>query len=620
MSFQNSRRAAAALPVFFFCFLINNVTAEPLTIPKVPKEKVICFALYTVHNNILKLTAQLYPLEEKDSKRVDLEIMYDGAWKKVADAEIVNPGWSAHFRVENWDMTNDYRYRVAACEGVAKYTGLIRKDPVDKEEIVVAAFTGNSNSDRGPRPDIVRNLKKQNPDLLFFSGDQSYDHRRHYAAWLLLGRQFGEIIRDRPTICIPDDHDVGHANLWGEGGVKSHTSAGHDGGYFMPVEYVNMVQRHQTAHLPDPYDPTPIKRGITVYYTNLHVGGIDFAIIEDRKFKTGPHGLVPRQGPRPDHIRKTDFDPSTIDMPEAKLLGGRQLAFLNDWIGRWDGVTMKAVLSQTVLANAAHLHGNKKNRLTADLDSNGWPQSGRNRALKVIRKAFALMICGDQHLATVIHHGINGWEDSGYSFCVPSIVNYYKRWWMPLELPLQRVEGPLEHLGRYTDGFGNKITMYAYANPEPRETDYGKYDKNAAGYGLVRFNKTTRKITIECWPRGVDVTNPEHKQFPGWPVTISQLDNYGRQPIDYLPEIIIEQTPDPFVQTVNHPGPVVQVINEYTGEVVYTLRIKGGRFTPKVFMSGTYTIKVKLGEKTKTVEGVETTGNKKQGEPLKITL
>jgi hypothetical protein len=86
---------------------------------------------------------------------------------------------------------------------------LIRRDPVDKQEIVVAAFTGNSNSDRGPSRDIIENMKQQDPDLLFFSGDQVHDHHEPFAAWLLFGRQFGEITRDRQTVAIPDDHDVG---------------------------------------------------------------------------------------------------------------------------------------------------------------------------------------------------------------------------------------------------------------------------------------------------------------------------------------------------------------------------------------------------------------------------
>lgn len=305
---------------------IERTGGKP-TIPDVPRDKVICFALYTVQNGTLKMSAQLYPLRDGEAREVSLEIKRDGNWKKVAKAAVDDIGWMASFRVDEWDHDQDWPYRVTH-PGGATYEGLIRRDPRDKEEIVVAAFTGNSNSDRSPRTDIVRNVKALDPDLLFFSGDQSYDHRDHTAAWLLFGRQFGEIIKDRPTIAIPDDHDVGQGNLWGENGKVSKLPGGSDGGYTMPADYVNMVQRAQTSHLPDPFDPTPIKQGITVYYTSLNVGGVDFAIIEDRKFKTGPAGLIPPQGPRPDHINDPSYDRASVDVPEARLLGQRQLDFL----------------------------------------------------------------------------------------------------------------------------------------------------------------------------------------------------------------------------------------------------------------------------------------------------
>ncbi|MHC4619741.1 MAG: hypothetical protein ACYTEQ_18500 [Planctomycetota bacterium] len=34
--------------------------AELLEVPEVQRDKVVCFALHTVHNNILKMTARLY--------------------------------------------------------------------------------------------------------------------------------------------------------------------------------------------------------------------------------------------------------------------------------------------------------------------------------------------------------------------------------------------------------------------------------------------------------------------------------------------------------------------------------------------------------------------------------
>lgn len=588
----------------------------------VPKEKCIAFTVYTLHNGTLKMTAQLYPLAEGVDRMVRLQVEKEGGWKDVAQTKVSEASygfpqenlkrWTAHFRVNDWDDTQNWKYRVVAAGGPASYEGTIRKDPVDKQTIVVAAFTGNSKHDRRLKPDIVRNIKAQDPDLLFFSGDQSYDHRQHYQAWLLFGMQFGEILKDRPSVCIPDDHDIGQANVWGENGVKENISeAGADGGYFYSPQYVNSVQDAQTWHLPDPYDATPIKRNIGVYYTSLRVGRVGFALIEDRKFKTGPKGLVIHNGPRPDHITDPKFDPQKVDLPDARLLGERQLKFLHDWGKDWQGESMKAVLSQTVLANAAHRHGKYNYRLVADLDSNGWPQSGRNRALIEIRRSFAFMIGGDQHLATVIHHGVNQWGDSGYSFCVPSIVNLYNRWWDPQEQPDRKIEGPLPHMGDYFDGFRNRVTMYAYANPdEARKNKYGgEWGARAAGYGLIHFNLKTRDIKMECWPRGVDVTAADAEQYPGWPITINQLDNYGRQGTAWLPTLQVEGMQDP----------VVQIIDETYGDVVYTLRIKGTRFQPEVFRDGSYTIRI--GEQPsalKTLEGVAAT--EKNDKVLKVSF
>lgn len=567
----------------------------PVQIPERARDDVVGFALYTTHNGVLKLTAQLYPLLEGESRDVTLEFNRNGQWQAVASQAVDDEHWMTTFRVEPWDDSATIPYRVSHAGG-STFSGTIRKNPRDKNEIVVAAFTGNSNTDRGPRPDIIRNVQAQNPDLLFFSGDQSYDHKQHLAAWLLFGRQFGEIIKDRPTVTIPDDHDVGQGNLWGAGGAKSKSPAGNDGGYFMPANYVKMVERAQTAHLPDPYDPEPIGQGIGVYYTSLNVGGVDFAIIEDRKFKTGPNGIVPKQGPRPDHINDPQYDPATVDLPEARLLGERQLAFLRAWGQDWSDAEFKAVLSQTIFAGGAHIHGKHDARLLADLDSNGWPQSGRARALREIRRCFAFHIAGDQHLATVIHHGLNQWEDGPWSFCVPSIVNFYGRWWWPLEEPENHnPQCPLPFTGRFYDGFRNKVTMWAYANPTPD-------NHNAAGYGVVRFNKDQRTITAECWPRHVDATAPDAKQFVGWPVTIEQQDNYAREPRGYLPTLKVSGAEEP----------VVQVVDEATNEPVYTLRINGAQFQPKVFRRGSYTIRVGVGEVVREITGLTSTDGENQ--------
>ncbi|MFV1994665.1 MAG: twin-arginine translocation pathway signal protein, partial [Verrucomicrobiales bacterium] len=116
-------------------------------------------------------------------------------------------------------------------------------------------------------------------------------------------------------------------------------------------------------------------------------------------------------------------------------------------------------------------------------------------------------------------------------------------------------------------------------------------------------------ITIECWPRFVDVTKADARQFPGWPITINQQENYNRGAIAWLPELRISGAPDP----------VLRVIAEDSGEVVYTLRIRGKNFRPKVFKEGSYTLRVGEGEAVVVLEGIESTPEP-GGEPIEVEL
>ena len=124
------------------------------------------------------------------------------------------------------------------------------------------------------------------------------------------------------------------------------------------------------------------------------------------------------------------------------------------------------------------------------------------------------------------------------------------------------------------------------------------HDK-ASGYGLVHFNKEDGTITMECWTLLFDAAKPQAEdQFPGWPRTIAMEENYGRKATGHLPTLKIS----------GMKNPVVQVIDEGVyNEVVYTLRIKGSSFRPKVFSEGPFT--VIIGEpsegKTKKLSGMK---------------
>ena len=300
----------------------NRKTSKIIDI-KVPRDEVIAFGIYTTSNNTLKLSAQLFPLYPQESRTVRLSFYQNNKWEEVQSKQVNEIGWSTSFRIENWDVNQSVKYKLSHGQN-ASFEGTIRKDPKEKTEITIAALSCNSNKDRGDRENYVRNINALDPDLVFFAGDQSYDHKEHTAAWLKFGMQFREVFRNRPCITIPDDHDIGQGNLWGEGGKKSMRIDGNDGGYYFHSEYVKMVERAQTAHLPDPYHQAPLEQGIKAYFTSLKIGGVNFAIIEDRKFKSGPNGKIPQQGPRADHINDPGYDPQTINLPELVLLGDFQ--------------------------------------------------------------------------------------------------------------------------------------------------------------------------------------------------------------------------------------------------------------------------------------------------------
>ncbi len=619
----------------------------------------VLFTQYTNSKDVVKLTAQMPPLSKDDPKQATLEIKKsNGNWEPVATSAIDPMSFTAVFRFEHISQESDLPYRVAYQWGEnpkapvnTYYEGTIRKDPIDKEEIVVAAFTGNH--DFGfPNQEVTENVLKHAPDLLAFTGDQIYEPRGGFGniidpvelatldylrKWFMVGWEYGEMLKNIPSVSLPDDHDVYHGNVWGSGGKAAKRSDDvkewqDDGGYKLPSEWVNMVQRTQTAHMPDPFDPTPVLQNISVYYCDLNVGGISFAIIEDRKWKTAPKSVLP------EYLKVSNGwaensrfnDPGVFDV-EADLLGDRQIHFLNEWAGDWSHKTiMKSVISQTIFSTVATLPDSAVSDVvvprlritnpgeypendipTQDMDGNGWPRKGRDLALRTMRKGYAFHIAGDQHLATTIQYGIDDWGDAGYAICVPSVSNFFPRRWFPSVEGKNRQPGQDKNLGDFTDGFGNKITLLAVANPVVTGLEPSLLYDRSTGYGIIRFNKKSRDIQIENWPRKSDPTQGG-KPYPGWPITINQMDNFSKPAAAWLPRLVFSGAGIP---------PVVRVISEKTGEMQYAIRTATMEFDPKVFSGGTYTIEA--GEPGtpvwRVLNGIVATGEKGQN-TIKIDL
>ena len=135
--------------------------------------------------------------------------------------------------------------------------------------------------DAGCAWEFMRNLAWHRPDLLFWTGDQVYEAVGGFGTmetrdpellvpsmldylrkWYIFGWAARDLLRDIPSVCMTDDHDMFHGNIWGCGGKTTDPNlpltgeAGQDsGGYKMPARWVNMAQRAQTSHLPAPFDP-----------------------------------------------------------------------------------------------------------------------------------------------------------------------------------------------------------------------------------------------------------------------------------------------------------------------------------------------------------------------------
>jgi len=619
-------------------FAFQNLEMKGSKITEVNSEEKdigpIIGALYTLSRGNLYLSAQLFPLGNGEGEEVSLEVERGMKWFEISRTKIDRTAWVAQFEVPKWEGNKDVKYRVVtqAHDATGKlrsfaYYGTIRKEPKEQDPFVLAGLScarivGGDGVDKGsfdwtpekvwfPHADLVSKLNYHNPDFLFFSGDQIYEHASptqkqvhildYLYRWYLWYWSFRHLTRERPTVCIPDDHDVYQGNLWGAGGRPAKVQD--DGGYVHPPEFVNAVQKTQTANLPPPFDPTPIEQGISVYYTDIIYAGISMAILEDRKFKSSPKEFLPDSQCENGWFQNHNFDPKKeADAPGAKLLDERQMKFLNSWVEDWAyGAQFKVILSQTLYASATTLPANETRdyvipklefyptdeypefyKITADADTNGWPPSARNEALRLWRKGFAFHICGDQHLGLTLQYGVENWNDSSYAFLVPAVGTRFPRRWFPPLPGNNRKEDAPRYTGEYEDGFGNKITIHAVANPHLYSKEPQELYNPATGYGIIRLKKGERTITFECWPRWESPALETAKPFTGWPITIHQLDNYRSNIKGYLPALNIKGIQQP----------VIKVRNAEDNSLEYALRLNSQTFKPFVFHEGKYRIEV----------------------------
>jgi hypothetical protein len=147
----------------------------------------------------------------------------------------------------------------------------------------------------------------------------------------------------------------------------------------------------------------------------------------------------------------------------------------------------------------------------------------------------ALHINGDQHLASLAQYGVEKQRDSNWSFCTPAIAAGYPRWWRSDEVGIPYTNRPkhgLANTGEMTDGFGNMVYVYGVGDPivpERGKDRYVRAHQKGSGFGLVVIDTKAKTYELSAFRFLVDATDPKPEdQFPGWPVTIHQAENRGK--------------------------------------------------------------------------------------------
>lgn len=521
------------------------------------------------HSGKLHLTALFAPVVPGGKAVLEL----DG--KAAAEAAIDPRSRVAAFHLEGIDTRKDHRYVVRYQND--DFAGTIRREPLDKKDLTVASLSCN-DSTGFPHNLLVRNVGSHKPDLIAFLGDQIYEpiggygllvgannsdyddrttlcYLRKYA---MHGWTWRDILRDTPSITLPDDHDVFHGNIWGAGGKladrsKDAGASAQDSGYKMSVGFVNAVNQSQAGSLPPPVDPAPCESGISVWFTDWSYAGIDMAILGDRQFKSAPMALLPESDIRNGWPRNHDKQrpglktPRELDAAGAELLGKRQEGFLEKWSSAQNpGAGWRLVFSATPLMVLQSIPENefaddvvpglKRPRPgeypdtdipKLDYDSNGWPQSKRDLAVKLITRAHAVHVTGDQHLGSTGQYGVSAFNDSAWWISSPAIANLWPRRWFPKEGGANRREGAPKYTGEFEDGFGNRITLHAAANPYDIDREPARLYDKAVGYAILTLHRENGRISLAVWPYQSAPANPapDNSPYPGWPITVDPATN-----------------------------------------------------------------------------------------------
>lgn len=537
----------------------------------------IAGALYSVAGDTLKVGVQCMSVGKTihigkkfgEGARTGVQLeqkQTDGSWQPVArPVGISEPDYYALIRVKDYDRSQSADFRVVMLNGPKDAQPYLFHVPAEPTtgELVIGGISctgdigrkslGNKSKLKAgesyvgiwspanqwaPFSGITQPLIERKPDIVFFTGDQIYEWwptpidmsdampaEDYLYKWTIWHWSFKDVTSRVPCLLQTDDHDVWHPNLWGDGNRLMTEGWEKGGGYIKSSYFVNMIQRTMCGHNPDAFSPGPGDSGITNYFCTFKYGGVDFALLEDRKFKSA----LP-----------------TVDAGgDPQMLGDAQLEMLAQWADAADRAPARIVVSQSPYVT---LNTRPNGNMNVDYDSNGWPKPARDIAVELFDKAGEFLFTGDQHLASVTRMDTSVSGKGVFQFSQPAGGCIWWRWFYPNKSEQQKrgaADNNPSFIGQFTDAFGNKFESLAVANPgseqdmrtrrnppnhiltsQQREFGIGTRYRihQGEGFGIIHVDAARNQMTLECWPdRSATMLTP-YQQFKGWPIKLKLTD------------------------------------------------------------------------------------------------
>lgn len=239
---QNAPKKAAKAPSqggARYRFTDWKMSGDGFTINTTQRFGPLLWSMYSLSDSrtpegfVMKISALTGPMGRNDTQVVELHVQRGGAWQALGEAKLDPDAWVATFRIPRWDekQATPYKlvYREKHRDGTVtpdEWTGMILANPVGRP-LRMAAMTCQ-NDYAFPYAPLARNVANLKPDLVFFSGDQIYESHggfgiirepagpailNYLRKFYQFGWAFREVMRDSPTLCLPDDHDVFQGNI-----------------------------------------------------------------------------------------------------------------------------------------------------------------------------------------------------------------------------------------------------------------------------------------------------------------------------------------------------------------------------------------------------------------------